>query len=50
MNQKYLTDPPKVWMIIFWCYFFLFIAILVYGASGKDFGAFGLDIIANVLL
>lgn len=46
-NTQYLTDPPKRWMIIFWCGFALFIAILVFCATGKDWGAFGLDIIAS---
>ena len=46
-NKTYFTDPPKIWMIIFWCFFALLIAILVYGATGKNFSAFGLDIIAS---
>ncbi len=46
-DKKYLTDPPKVGIIIFWCCFALFIAILVYGATGKDFCAFSLDLIAS---
>ena len=48
-NKKYFTDPPKVWMIIFWCCFALFIAVLVYGATGKDLSALGLDILASAI-
>lgn len=44
-DKKYFTDPPKMWMIIFWCCFELLIALIVYGAAGKDWEAFILYII-----
>ena len=45
-NKQYLTDPPKMWMIIFWCFFALFMAMLVYGATGEDWSASGLYLMA----
>lgn len=48
-NKQYLTDPPKSWMIFFWCFFALLIAVLVYGATGRNWYAGGLCIIAIAL-
>ena len=46
-NKNYLTDPPKIWMIIFWCSFAVLIAFLVYGATERNWLAFVLDLMSS---
>lgn len=48
-NKQYFTDPPKSWMIFFWCLFALVVAVLVYSATGRNWNACGLFIIAIAL-